>query len=386
MSANWSVLQERLRSACGVLGSLASGSRAFGEAFHLGAWMEGLVPEARHRGATSSKFSDGIAANAATPDGELPAPKHFYPPDYRPRRFLEALEGLALEDADQYWRCCACDVITKDLERHCATATHGACDGRRPTMADVIRKAVAFAELCRRDPGRQQACQALEADDIYALYVFTLETEIYSKMNAAMRGAMPSPEADKWRDVICHISRALSRLPPHSLTQLYRGIDCRVQGYDEGRFILWHQFSSSTVNPDIVKDFTEEGGSIFILRPSDASQGHLIDFLSEFEKEKEVLFAANTWFRVQQKLRDGTKRFLAQHMGMAWEVMREIDVYELHEVSEEQVPICNLQFCNCQRCCLCLCTNECLKEGGPGFHTSSSAYFEEPWITMQIFE
>ena len=29
----------------------------------------------------------------------------------------------------------------------------------------------------------------------------------------------------------------------------------------------------------------------------------------------------------------------------------------------------------------CLCTNECLKEGGPGFHTSSSAYIEEPcWI------
>ena len=137
------------------------------------------------------------------------------------------------------------------------------------------------------------------------------------------------------RPIIYHIHRALSKLPSHSLTQLYRGIDSKVQNYDEGRFILWHQFSSSTVNPDIVKDFTEKGGSIFILRPSEASQGHLIDFLSEFEKEKEVLFAANTWFRVQQKLKDGTKRFLAQHMGMQWDVMKEIDVYELHEVSED---------------------------------------------------
>ena len=336
MSSNWRVLQEKLQSACGVVNILASNSPPCGDAFDLGAWMKGLVPEPKHRGTTSSKFSDGIAANAVTNDGELPVPKQFYPQDYRPPRFLEALKGLLLDDADQYRVCGECDLITKDFEQHCEKSGHGLSEARHPTMDDVVRKAVQFGKKCRSDPGKQQICQLLkDDDDIHALYVYTLETEIYSKMNAAMRNDIPSPEAEKWRPVIYHIHRALRNLPSHSLTQLYRGIDCKVQNYDEGRFILWHQFSSSTVNPDIVKDFTAEGGSIFILRPSEASQGHLIDFLSEFEKEKEVLFAANTWFRVQQKLKDGTKRFLAQHMGIEWEVMKEIDVYELHEVTED---------------------------------------------------
>ena len=336
MSSNWRVLQEKLQSACGVVNILASNSPPCGDAFNLGAWMKGLVPELKDRGTTSSKFSDGIAANAVTNDGGLPVPKQFYPQDYRPPRFLEALKGLVLDDAAQYRVCGECDLITKDFEQHCKKSGHGLSEARHPTMDDVVRKAVQFGKKCRSDPDKQQICQLLkDDDDIHALYVYTLETEIYSKMNAAMRNDIPSPEAEKWRPVIYHIHRALRNLPSHSLTQLYRGIDCKVQNYDEGRFILWHQFSSSTVNPDIVKDFTAEGGSIFILRPSEASQGHLIDFLSEFEKEKEVLFAANTWFRVQQKLKDGTKRFLAQHMGIEWEVMKEIDVYELHEVTED---------------------------------------------------
>jgi hypothetical protein len=165
----------------------------------------------------------------------------------------------------------------------------------------------------------------------------------------------------------------------HSLTQLYRGIDCKVQNYDEGRFILWHQFSSSTVNPDIVKDFTAEGGSIFILRPSKASQGHLIDFLSEFEKEKEVLFAANTWFRVQQKLKDGTKRFLAQHMGIEWEVMKEIDVYELHEVTEDLARISQ----NVQDICLqkrgCFAQAPRHPKGSPVSAPYHHGTTREPW-------
>ena len=196
MSSNWRVLQEKLQSACCVLSSLASNSPPCGDAFDLGAWMKRLVPEPKQRGTASSKFSDGIAANAVTTDGELPAPKQFYPQDYRPPRFLEALKGLALEDADQYWWCGECDIITKDFERHWEMSGHGVCQGRPPTMDDVVRKAVQFGEKCRSDPDKQQICQLLEDDDIHALYVYTLETEIYSKMNAAMRNGIPSPEAD----------------------------------------------------------------------------------------------------------------------------------------------------------------------------------------------
>ena len=333
MSAHWGVLQKKLQSTCGILDSLASSSPTCEDTFDLRSWMKGLACEVGHRGTTLSKLSDGIAANAEGAHGKLPAAKQFYRPDYRPPPFLEALKGLALEDADQYSGCCKCDVIIKDFEKHCKL-THGPCVRWQPTVGDIVRKAVEFAAQCRDDPTKQQACEGLEDDDIYALYVYTMETEISSKVHAAMSRDAPAADEQKWRPIICHIQRALSRLPPHSLTPLYRSIDCKVTGYEEGRFVVWHPFSAATANPNVIKEVVQ-GGSLFILRPSEESQGHLIDFLSEFEMEKEVLFSHNTWLRVQQKLTDRTKRFLAEHMGMDWDTMKELDVYELHEVTED---------------------------------------------------
>ena len=334
MSTNWSILHQKLQHACRAFNSVASDSPVCGDAFDLETWMQGLVPEAEYHGA-SMKFSDGIAANAGTGGDGFPAAKQFYPAEFHPSRFLAALKDLTLEASDQYSMCCVCNVITKDFEEHCKRSPHGVCDRRHPTMDDIVQQAVDFAKRCRSDRNKHSACHTLEDDDIYALYVYTLETGINSQVNAAMRRDVLSSEDEKWTPIIYHIQRALRKLPPHSLTPLYRSINCKVTGYDEGRLLLWQQFSSATASPHIAKDLTGKGGSLFILRPSEASQGHPIDFLSECEKEMEVLFSHNTWFRVQQKLKDGAKRFLAQHLGLAWEVMKEIDVYELHEVTED---------------------------------------------------
>ena len=103
-------------------------------------------------------------------------------------------------------------------------------------------------------------------------------------MNAAMRGAASVAEVAKWRPFIYHIHAALQQLPGYSLTQLYRSINCSVSGYDEGTFVRWDAFSSSTTDPDIVKGFASDGGTIFILKPRPNSQGHLIHFLSEFKE------------------------------------------------------------------------------------------------------
>ena len=166
-----------------------------------------------------------------------------------------------------------------------------------------------------------------------------------------------------------HYPQALEKLPPFDLAQLYRGINCKIAGYEEGKFVLWDAFSSTTSNPDVIKDFTGTAGcaapppvtpsptpypipwvhcfaahtsqthpsrypslflpgpnarlhhppklrpylhayhparSVFIIRPKRSGHGRMINFLSEFEKEAEVLFNSNTWFRVNQLLGDGT--------------------------------------------------------------------------------
>ena len=158
-------------------------------------------------------------------------------------------------------------------------------------------------------------------------------------MNQAMRGEPDSPELGIWRPVIYHIENALSKLKVGPLPQLYRGMPHAVTGYDEGTFVLWDAFSSSTSDANIVKQFTDEvncSGTIFILKPLAESHGRCINFLSEFKEESEVLFRPNTWFRVQQKLGQGPKQLLAHHLGISLEG---IDVYELEEMDHCTVTL-----------------------------------------------
>ena len=281
------------------------------------------------QGRTASRWSDGISESAPSEGAATQERTAFCAAGYRAPPFLEALRELPLENTH---------AITADINRHWEESDHGERPHRPLTMDHIIEKAVRFAEDCRRDPARQHVCELLDEDHICALYVYTLETEIYSKLTAIMTGA--SAESEKWRPVIHHIHAALARLPSYSLTPLYRITDRKVEGCTEGRLILWPHFASSTVNLRIVQDLATEGGSIFILKALEQGQGHRIDALSEFKEEGEVVFEPNTWFRVQRKLQEGPKRFLADHMGMTtWEVMQQVDVYELNEVAAEDAPM-----------------------------------------------
>lgn len=83
-----------------------------------------------------------------------------------------------------------------------------------------------------------------------------------------------------------HVHRALGKLPPYEASQVYRGIGCRLDGYQEGRFVQWPAFSSSTADPNVVRQFTGSAGSLFIIRPRRAGRGRMINFLSEFTKAR----------------------------------------------------------------------------------------------------
>lgn len=103
-----------------------------------------------------------------------------------------------------------------------------------------------------------------------------------------MIAALPphSPAGERWRPVAYHVHRALGKLPPYEASQVYRGIGCRLDGYQEGRFVQWPAFSSSTADPNVVRQFTGSAGSLFIIRPRRAGRGRMINFLSEFTKAR----------------------------------------------------------------------------------------------------
>ena len=77
------------------------------------------------------------------------------------------------------------------------------------------------------------------------------------------------PILERYRFLIIHLSRALQHLPSYTMTQVYRGLPCRVpsQAYARGRYLTWTAFSSTTASAEIVRRFVGASeGSVFMLR------------------------------------------------------------------------------------------------------------------------
>ena len=112
MSMHWSVLQEKLRSACGVLDGLGATSPTYGDAFDLSGWMEGLATA----GAMSSEFSDGTAADAGANDGGDRAVGHdIDEDDFAEEVARQSLVAQILEE-----NAAACG---QDVPGHCGSLT-----------------------------------------------------------------------------------------------------------------------------------------------------------------------------------------------------------------------------------------------------------------------
>ena len=173
-------------------------------------------------------------------------------------------------------------------------------------------------------------------------------------MNWAMRvfqgrGVDPSVDTllDRYGPLMATLTAALDLLPQAPTKQLYRGLNCRLDGrfYKEGNVVLMQGFTSTTASSNVVKEFVphspghEPEGTIFLLRPMSAEsvsrleemdgpqarakaetarhgRGAVVSFLSEFPKEDEVLFRENLWVEVRQAVGVGAKEVLRAHIGI----------------------------------------------------------------------
>ena len=275
------------------------------------------------RGKDSTKFADGISLTGCCTN--VAVRRVWFAEDYSPPPLLEVLQSMELQQADGYALCLEFRVVTSHMDSHREKVHPGSAtiDQRVPTMADVVEKAQGFG-LSKSSELDQLS---LDLNDVHALYVYTLETEVYTAMNRCMRDPDPwSQGLERWRPVMYHIQQALAKIPPFAHLQLYRGLACRVEGYTEGSLVHWPAFSSTTSDAGIVMDFAGDAGTIFIIKPHERSRGRDISFLSEFEEEREVLFDSNSLHTVEQKMNTGSKELLAKALKADLE---NIDVYVL---------------------------------------------------------
>eukprot|EP00668_Euglena_longa_P037901 GGOE01048813.1.p1 GENE.GGOE01048813.1~~GGOE01048813.1.p1 ORF type:complete len:145 (-),score=40.57 GGOE01048813.1:986-1420(-) len=116
-------------------------------------------------------------------------------------------------------------------------------------------------------------------------------------------------ELDFWRPYIFHLNRALGHLKNHEYTA-YRGVAVHFDPelYLEGKLVVWHAFSSASVNPTVAKDIMENKkqelglqvpGTFFVLETKSARVVHAY---SHFPDEEEVLFPPNSVFRITRRI------------------------------------------------------------------------------------
>ena len=314
---------------------------------------------------TASKYSQGIQTNLVAEWQEEPLRSEDFS---RTGTLVHVLEAIELVRSADYHLCMCrtngteCDGITevKNRKKHLKekhpdilSEYPGKDDQdpycRSPTMSDVIRKATSFGcAFFQRHPEPQPQ---LTLNDVHSIYVYTLETEIYGSMNRCLREG-DTVELAKWGPVIYHVQQALAKIPELSSgwSQLYRGIDLKVEGYLEGSIFPWPSFSSSSLKLDVVLSFAgTECGSIFMIRPlAKNSRGRPIADLSEFPSEMEVLFPPNSVFSVQQQLGIGAKDLLSRVLKLKDPGLTHVDVYELHELPLDWTAVRRLTL-QCKR-------------------------------------
>eukprot|EP00759_Apiculatamorpha_spiralis_P023802 PhF_6_TR27352/c0_g4_i1/m.40211 len=261
------------------------------------------------------------------------------PPQYV--NVYDAVRGIGMNSLHRYRICTlgGCHIITSNCEKHLASHHKEECPigdtssvFKVPTVNDIIVKMRDFwnrfqSKFGMNDDGRSPhedylGHLHLTEDDVCALYVYTLETEIYGDMNWGLR----EDNADvlhRYKGYMHYLLRAMGKLPRHNLkdSQLYRGIDLDLEhAYAGAAFVRWHAFSSTTASPLVVADFVKSSGmtgkpptgTVFLVR---SRHGVYLHDFSEFPKESEVLLPPNTLLRVTQKLQDTTKELLQSYIG-----------------------------------------------------------------------
>ena len=198
------------------------------------------------------------------------------------------------------------------------------------------------------EKGNEKAAKSLKQHNLpllpeqaAALYAYTEEKpeKLYRRLNYAMRTPDSESELHGYADYLHHVQTALSNLPAHLSHydgKVYRGIKIRVkpENYAQDERVTWQAFSSSTKNSSTSLSFVEHlpggrlRGSLFIIQ---SIKGKLISSFSAYEAEDEVLFDANSQFKVLKRATSEQEKRTMLNELSKYETS-ELDVYSLEQL------------------------------------------------------
>lgn len=157
-----------------------------------------------------------------------------------------------------------------------------------PHLEHHVRKAGEVAQ--------KNTVAALSEHEVAALYLYTCESDLYRKLNAALR----DPDRNRvapFRGYLRLFLSGLARLQGHARS-LWRGVNLDLRReYPEGRTVTWWGVSSCTSKLEVARSFLGSKGKrmLFEVRPRAAVS---IRGFSAFTGEEEFVLPPGTQLRV----------------------------------------------------------------------------------------
>jgi uracil DNA glycosylase len=194
--------------------------------------------------------------------------------------YLERLGGAADETLEEL---SAIDGVMATPFMNLAEATQPIVS-LHPALSGYVARALQY--------GLKNANQRLNAHEIGALYLYTLESVLYRQLNAALRHGDRSRVRPYFPYLRLFFS-ALAKLEPTS-SSLWRGVQADLRGqYPEGKAVTWWGISSCTPKLEVARSFLGARGrrTLFEVVPRGAVS---IRKFSAFDGEDEYLLAPGT--------------------------------------------------------------------------------------------
>jgi hypothetical protein len=137
----------------------------------------------------------------------------------------------------------------------------------------------------------------LTRDESAAIYLYTMPTEFFSKLNIALRDANRQV-LKPWLQFLKLLITALKKLPPTKTTVWQAVYQDVVFTLDESKVYTWWDITSCSMNINSVQPFLDENGALFAI---ETIHGRDISTFSAIPDEQEVIIMPGTRVRVKSQ-------------------------------------------------------------------------------------
>ncbi|CAF1301717.1 unnamed protein product [Didymodactylos carnosus] len=161
-----------------------------------------------------------------------------------------------------------------------------------------VDKVRVYVEEAKRDCTKTAQ---LTINESAAIYLYTMNTPFYEKLNEALRAENP-PALEPWFDFLKLFITALAKLPS-CFTTVWRGVANIIgSNFDENQMFTWWSVNSCSSHASVAAGFTCEKGTLFCINTIYGKD--ISAYSSAKEGEEEVVLMPGTRLRVKSKTSD----------------------------------------------------------------------------------